>query len=188
LADSHQRFLELLEPVYPRLSRYALAVTKDEMDAEDLVSATILSALEQFDPDAEHENYLHYLIKIASRLHKRGKYRQRHKAQYDETLALLERDTSPLPDQSAELRIVMDALATLPDKIRETVVLFDVSDLSLEDIRMIQGGSLSGVKSRLKRGRARLAKALGVVPLKLQRHEDASHEPFTPFLTEGSYV
>ena len=46
--------------------------------------------------------------------------------------------------------------------MRETVVLFDVSDLSLEEIRRIQGGTLSGVKMRLKRGRERLARVLGV--------------------------
>ncbi len=42
-----REFLELLEPVYDRLSRYALAVTRNEMDAEDLVSATVLAAFEK---------------------------------------------------------------------------------------------------------------------------------------------
>lgn len=169
--DSHRVFLDLLEPVYVRLSRYALAVTRNEMDAEDLVSATVLAALERFDREKQHENFLHYLITIASRLHKRGRYRDRKRAAYDETTAQLQRDTSPLPDTSAEIRLVMDALNTLPDKMRETVVLFDVSDLSLEEIRKIQGGTLSGVKTRLKRGRERIARALDIVPTEAQRPE-----------------
>jgi hypothetical protein len=46
--------------------------------------------------------------------------------------------------------------------MRETVVLFEVSDFTLEEIHKVQGGSLSGVKLRLKRGRELLAKTLGV--------------------------
>ena len=163
MTDSSQReFVEMLEPVYDRLARYALAVTRNEMDAEDLVGATVLQALEHFDRLDHSDRFLNYLIIIASRLHKRRRYRERNNHQYDEAHALNIRDMNPLPDASAEIRIVMDALDTLPEKMRETVVLFDISDLSLEEIRNIQGGSLSGVKLRLKRGRELLAKKLGV--------------------------
>lgn len=168
MPDLRQRaFLEVLEPVYDRLSRYALAVTRNEMDAEDLVSAAVLVAYEKFDPTANHERYLHYLIKIASRLHKRGRYRERKRVPYDASLAEDISSSGQAPETAAEIRLVMDALNTLPDKMRETVVLFDISDLSLEEIRQIQGGTLSGVKSRLTRGRERLAHALGVEPPKL---------------------
>ncbi|HET6401190.1 MAG TPA: RNA polymerase sigma factor [Candidatus Kapabacteria bacterium] len=163
MTDARQReFLEMLEPVYDRLSRYALAVTRDEMDAEDLVSATVLQAFEQFDRAITDNRFLHYLIKIASRLHKRRRYRERNQIPFDESFAREIADTNPLPETAAEIRLVMDALNTLPEKMRETVVLFDISDLPLEEIRHLQGGTLSGVKSRLKRGRERLAKALGV--------------------------
>ncbi len=163
MTDARQReFLEMLEPVYDRLSRYALAVTRDEMDAEDLVSATVLRAFEQFDHAITDDRFLHYLIKIASRLHKRRRYRERNRVAFDESFAREIADTNPSPENAAEIRLVMDALNTLPEKMRETVVLFDISDLPLEEIRRLQGGTLSGVKSRLKRGREQLAKKLGV--------------------------
>ena len=163
MTDARQRkFLEMLEPVYDRLSRYALAVTREEMDAEDLVSATVLAAYERFDHAIADDRFLHYLIKIASRLHKRRRYRERNRVPFDESLAREIAGTNPSPETAAEIRLVMDALNTLPEKIRETVVLFDISDLSLEEIRRLQGGTLSGVKSRLKRGREQLAKMLGV--------------------------
>jgi len=163
MTDARQReFLEMLEPVHDRLSRYALAVTQDEMDAEDLVGATVLQAFEQFDRYDNEGRFLHYLIKIASRLHKRSSYRNRKKSDYNEAYALSVPDMNPMPDNAAEIRIVMDALNTLPEKMRETVVLFDVSDFTLEEIRAVQGGTISGVKSRLKRGREQLAKSLGV--------------------------
>ena len=163
MTDHRKReFLELLEPVHDRLSRYAMAVTRDAMDAEDLVSATVLKAYEQFERNRQVDQFLHYLITIASRLHKRKKYRERNHVSFDKEHAESRRDSAPLPDEAAELRLVMDALDTLPEKMRETVVLYEVSDLTLEAIREIQGGSLSGVKARLWRGREQLAKALGV--------------------------
>ena len=163
MTDASQReFFRMLEPVHDRLSRYALAVTQDEMDAEDLVGATVLQAFEQFERMNQDGRFLNYLIKIASRLHKRSRYRNRKKSQYDEAHAMNLQDMNPMPDNAAEIRIVMDALKTLPEKMRETVVLFEVSDFTLEEIRKVQGGSLSGVKLRLKRGRELLAKTLGV--------------------------
>ncbi len=163
MTDAHQRkFLELLEPAYDRLSRYALAITRDEMDGEDLVAATVLAAYEQFDRFSDEAPFLHFLIKIASRLNKRQRYRERNRVAYDETLAIQLKDSGTSPETAAEIRLVMDALQTLPEKMRETVVLFYVSDFSLEEIRRIQSGTLSGVKSRLKRGREQLSKALGV--------------------------
>ncbi|MDP4198758.1 MAG: RNA polymerase sigma factor [Bacteroidota bacterium] len=194
--DRQRRFLELLEPVYDRLSRYALAVTRDEMDGEDLVSATVLAAFEKFDHETQHENFLHYLIRIASRLHKRRRYRERRRVPYDEALARMQHSTGTSPDTTAEIRIVMDALQTLPGKMRETVVLFEVSDLSLEEIRRIQGGTLSGVKTRLKRGRERLATVLGVTLPEakgLSISEPAPGQSIEPpinhiFLAQESYV
>jgi RNA polymerase sigma-70 factor, ECF subfamily len=163
MTDARQRtFLELLEPAYDRLSRYALAVTHDEMDGEDLVSATVLAAYEKFGSITEEAPFLHYLIKIASRLNKRQRYRERNRVAYDETLAMQRQGSEPSPETAAEIRLAMDALQTLPEKMRETVVLFYVSDFSLEEIRRVQSGTLSGVKSRLKRGREQLSKTLGV--------------------------
>jgi len=148
MTDARQReFLERLEPVYDRLSRYALAVTHDEMDGEDLVSATVLTAYEQFDKYSDEAPFLHFLVKIASRSHKRQRYRERNRVPYDETRATERHDTGPTPETAAEIRLVTEALQTLPGKMRETVVLFFVSDFSLEEIRQVQGGTLSGVKN-----------------------------------------
>jgi RNA polymerase sigma-70 factor (ECF subfamily) len=163
MTDTRQRkFLELLEPAYGRLSRYALAVTRDEMDGEDLVAATVLAAYEQFDTITDEAPFLHFLVRIASRLHKRKRYRERNRVAYNESLAMQRHDSGTSPETSAEIRLVTDALQTLPEKMRETVVLFYVSDFSLEEIRRIQSGTLSGVKTRLKRGREQLSKSLGV--------------------------
>jgi RNA polymerase sigma-70 factor (ECF subfamily) len=59
-----------------------------------------------------------------------------------------------------DLLVLHRPLDSLEERQRETVILFEISGLSLEEIRAIQGGSLSGVKSRLVRGRQRLAEVM----------------------------
>jgi RNA polymerase sigma factor (sigma-70 family) len=160
--STKEEFLRLLEPVYPRLSRYSLAVTRNQEEAEDLTSDTVLVALEQFGTMKDTEHFAGLLFTVASRLHKRKRYRERFRKSYNAEVAESQEDSSPQPDQAAEIAIVMAALDKLPPKMKETVVLFDVADLSLEEIHTIQGGTLSGVKSRLKRGRETVKKTLGI--------------------------
>jgi len=157
-----EAFLELLEPVYPRLARYSLAITKDRMEAEDLTSETVLRALETFDTLNDPTKFASFLFTIATRLNKRKRFRERMQMKYDERLAMRIPDTSARPDNAAEIRIVMDALERLPQRIRVTVMLFEIADLSLEEIREVQTGTLSGVKSRLRRGRKLLQEMLEV--------------------------
>jgi RNA polymerase sigma factor (sigma-70 family) len=59
-----------------------------------------------------------------------------------------------------DFKIIYEKILSLPQRISETLILYYISDLSLEEINKIQGGSLSGVKQRLKRGREKLVKSL----------------------------
>ena len=56
-----------------------------------------------------------------------------------------------------DIQVLYAALDKLPVKQKEAVVLFEISGFSLEEIKNIQGGTLSGAKSRVKRGREKLA-------------------------------
>lgn len=155
------QFLALLKPVHDRLARYALVVTKNREDAEDLINDTLLAAFEQFDKLKEPDKFLHLLLRIASRLWMRRRQRLQRFTGLSEDHTALSISTGTA-EANAELRLVMDALDTLPPKLKETVVLFDVLDLSHEEIRKIQGGTLSGVKSRIRRGREKLSQRLGI--------------------------
>jgi RNA polymerase sigma-70 factor (ECF subfamily) len=159
-----ERFLALLEPVYPRLLRYALAMTHDRENARDLVSEAVLIALERYDLNRDDSGFPGFLYRIVARTYKRWHRR-------DQRFAIVERsalesilDLNAMPDVAAEIAVVMTAIDRLPAKMKETILLFDIADLSLEEIRAIQGGTLSGVKSRLRRGREMLKKMLGVDP------------------------
>lgn len=156
------RFLELLEPVYPRLSRYALAMTRDREEARDLVSEAVLVTLERFDTIRDEAGFPGFLFRVVSRTYKRWHYRERLRSPFDtQKISTLE-DTTPHPDHAAEVAIVLEALKGLPFRMRETILLYDIADLTLETVRDIQGGSLSGVKSRIRRGHAIVQRRLGV--------------------------
>ena len=45
-----------------------------------------------------------------------------------------------------DFEIIYEKILLLPQRMGETIILFHISDLPLEEIQKIQGGSLSGVK------------------------------------------
>jgi RNA polymerase sigma-70 factor (ECF subfamily) len=155
-------FLMLLSPVHDRLWRFALAMTRDRDDAEDLMSETILASYERFHTIRDPQAFTSFLFTVATRL-------QRHKERRGRWFGYIDRDeasqiasSGDSPELSTDIRLVREAIASLPAKQREAVTLFELSGFSLEEIRAIQGGTLSGVKSRLRRGRIELGKKLGV--------------------------
>jgi len=155
-------FIELLEPVYQRLWRFALATTRDVVDAQDLLSESVLEAYERFDSLRDRKAFASFLFTIATRIQRHKERRAKWFGPYNETAASELASEAQSPEVSAEIRVLFDALDHLPTKEREAVVLFELSGFSLEEIREIQSGTLSGVKSRLRRGRMRLATLLGV--------------------------
>ncbi|GAB1371764.1 RNA polymerase sigma factor [Candidatus Kapaibacterium sp.] len=148
--------MKLYDEVHTSLVKYCRAVSKTREDAKDLVSDTILAAYEKFHTVRNRQAFLSYLFTIADRIHKRRRWRMRLFGEYDSEKAELIPGYFSSPDTGADVEILYNALAKLPDKTKNTLILFEISGLSLEEIKEIQGGSLSGVKSRLVRGREML--------------------------------
>lgn len=161
IPERHEQFLRLFLPLRHRLHRFAFALTRSPEEALDLTGDTILAALENYDPSRPEESFRSYLFTIAVRIHRRGRKRRERMRRLDDAEAENERSSLRSPDVEADIRALREALAQLPQRQREAVVLFELSDMSLQEIRRIQGGSLSGVKSRIVRGRRRLAELLG---------------------------
>jgi RNA polymerase sigma-70 factor (ECF subfamily) len=156
--------LKLLTPAYQRLWRFALATTHDHVDAQDLLSETVVEAFERFHTLRDRQAFVGFLFTIATRIQRHKERRAKWFGSYDELAAMQLPSGEGSPEMSAEIRLLIDALEKLPIKEREAVVLFELSGFTLQEIRAIQSGTLSGVKSRLRRGRVRLAGILGVHP------------------------
>ncbi len=184
-AEKQTRFLRLWDEVHDRLARFARGMTRDEEEARDLVSDTLLLAYEHFESVKSEKAFLSYVLTIARRKHWRNVKRRSLFGVFDNEQAENIKANSSSPESSYDVQVLYDALGCLPAKQRETVVLFEIIGLALEEVRSIQGGTLSGVKSRLKRGRERLEQIVAGSPmpgdnppsLGLRSSDEHSHYP-----------
>ncbi len=174
------RFLRLLDPVYDGLCRFARAMTHDREEARDLVADTLLVAWEGFDRLRDDVAFPSWLFTIARRSMHRGRRRMERFTRFDRELAEQIPDPGATHDTSSDVERLYQALGRLPEGQREALVLFEISGFSIEEIRLLQGGTLSGVKARLRRGRARLARLLGV-------EDDDTTEPDVVPVVDNDY-
>lgn len=163
VTDLQQRFMALFEPQRDALWRFIRSMVRSKHEAEDIMSETVLQAYQSFESLRDTKAFASFLFTIASRLHKRHRWRRSFFGEFDEEATAAKPHTDPQPDAQYDVMLLRKALQALPLKQRESVVLFDVLGLSLEEVRDVQGGTLSGVKSRLLRGRQTLAQKLDAV-------------------------
>lgn len=155
-----QRFMALLKPVYPRLERFALTVTRNRDDAKDIVGETVLKAFEGFDMIREEKAFLSYLFTICSRVAQSSRYAKRTIADAEQVEELFRNYTSP--ETATDIAILYQALDKLSPDAKEAIILCEISGLSHKEVQEIQGGSLSSIKVRIFRAKKTLAELLGV--------------------------
>ncbi len=153
--------MRLFQPVHERLAQYVYAMVADREEAREVISETSLAAYELFETLKEPASFIFFLFTIARRKYKRGLWRRKIFRAYNAAV----HDTivcgDPSPEAQADLRLLHDALAKLPPKQREAVTLFELTGLKLEEIAEIQHTKLGTVKTRVRRGRLKLADLLG---------------------------
>jgi RNA polymerase sigma factor (sigma-70 family) len=160
LATKKIEFLTLYEPVHFQLSKFCRAISGNSEDGEDLLQDTILNCLEGFDKIKDKKLFKSYLFSVASNLQRMRLRRLKFKAKFNDAEINQIADFGQNPEYLTDFKIVYEKMLSLPERMAEALILYHISDLSLEEIQRIQGGSLSGVKLRLKRGREKLLSLL----------------------------
>lgn len=158
--DKQREFIYLLEPVRSGLSRYAMALCNNREDAHDLVSDTVLAAYESYEKIRNKGAFTAYLFSVARKIFHKKLRRKKFFAIFNEEDASNIRSKDANPEVSTDISYLYESLAKLPDSQREALILFEISGFSIEEISKIQKVGISGVKSRLKRGRERLEKIM----------------------------
>ncbi|MCG8702011.1 MAG: RNA polymerase sigma factor [Bacteroidales bacterium] len=153
-------FLKYYEPIHHQLYKYCRAISGNTVDAEDLIQDTILNVLERFDKIKDLSVFKSYVFSIASNLHKMKQRRNKFKASFNEEEINQIIDFGQNQEYYTEFKIVYEKILSLPAKTSETLILYHISDLSVEDIQKIQGGSAAAVRSRLQRGREKVLSLL----------------------------
>jgi RNA polymerase sigma-70 factor, ECF subfamily len=152
-------FAAFFAQAYPRLLGQVRALTGDLASAEDVVQEAFVRAASRWSQLARYDQPQAWVRKTAFRL---AIDRLRRRRRQSRLLARLRRDREPTLTLHAEDREVIAALQRLPLPLREALVLHYCLDLAVEEIAAQTGVSIGTIKSRLSRGRDRLAVLLGV--------------------------
>jgi RNA polymerase sigma-70 factor (ECF subfamily) len=149
----------LLEAI-PHLRAFAISLTGNGDQADDLVQEAIvrgLSNLDKFEAGTNLQAWLFTILRNQFYTLKRRK--RREVADPDGMMA---GSLSTLPEQhgSLDLRDLAMALAQLPPEQREVLLFAGAEGLKYEEIAQICGAKIGTIKSRMNRARARLAELL----------------------------
>ena len=163
--DTNQ-FLELLKAEYSDALKYCRALCSRSSidDAEDVLQQSFLQALENFSSLKDDFKFKSWFFKIITRVF----YSSVRKHFWKKFLPLDDESAIPEmpgvfenPEMNAEGEALYKALGKLSSKERAAILLFEIAEFSIEEIKAIQNErSISAVKSRLSRVRAKLRKYL----------------------------
>ena len=162
-------FYELVRPYERRVYGAALAILKNEHDAEDVAQEAILKALANIASFRAEAKFSTWLIQITvnEALMRRRKERTRMTEAVDdgrnEEGEYQPRDFADwreIPSEALERKEVRrklaEALASLDRKYREVFVLRDMEQLNIQETAEALGISVASVKTRLLRARLML--------------------------------
>ena len=161
MADIHRS----IEAEIPRLRRYARALTRDVVAADDLVQDCLARALGKLHLWQEGTDLRAWLFTI---LHNQYVNQVRRAVREGAAVALSE--TEPMltraPDQGKrlELRDLERAIAKLPEEQRSVILLVGLEGMRYEEVAEILDVPVGTVRSRLSRGREALRRLMGIVP------------------------
>ena len=144
---------EIYEASYRRLVAQAYAVTGDRVEAEDAVQESFARAVAAGTRFRRVDNPEAWLRTVALNVIRRKWRRARLFSSLSPRLAT----PADVPGISEDHVAVVDALRALPFQQRETIALFYLADLSVQEIAATLSVADGTVKSRLTRGRSALA-------------------------------
>lgn len=153
-------FLELLKPEYNDAVKYcrALCAGWSPDDAEDVLQQALLKGLESFKSLKDDSKFRSWFFKIITRTFYSAIRKHFWKKFLPMDKAVINiPEIYPRGELNEDREILHRALSRLSSKERSAVLLYEVADFSIEEIRIVQNErSSSAVKSRLSRARKKL--------------------------------
>jgi len=167
-SGEHDLFYQLIQPYEGRVFATAMAILRNEADAEDTAQDSILKAfrhISQFRGEAKFSTWLLQITINEARMRKRrmtirnmesineidedGDYRPREFADWREI-------TSESLERKEVRNALIAALNTLEEKYRSVFVMRDIQHLSIEETSKVLDITQASVKTRLLRARLML--------------------------------
>jgi RNA polymerase sigma-70 factor, ECF subfamily len=165
----------------PGLRRYARALVRDVIGADDLVQESLTRALSKLHLWREGTNLRAWLFTILHNQYVnqiRRSVRDGATVQFDETVPRLSQQASQ--EKHLELRDLDRALGQLPEEQRVVILLVGLEGLPYAEVGAALGIPVGTVRSRLSRGRDTLRDMMGLDPRLTKRQKTprrAAHHP-----------
>ena len=174
LAAGHEAALnELMERHAQKLFHYLLRSLQNEQDAADLAQEAFVRVFQSRAKFDQTQKFTTWLYAIASNLVRdRYRWRSRHPqvsldAENERNDASL-KDNLPAPEQAPDqtlqktetAAIVREAIAALPEELRQPLLLSVYQELPQAEIAAILNCSVKAVETRIYRARQQLRAAL----------------------------
>ena len=161
MADTHRE----IEAELPRLRRYARALTRDAVTADDLVQDCLTRALGKlhlWQPGTDLRAWLFTILHNQYVNHIRRAVREGSAVGLSESEPLLSR--APQQGKRLELRDLERAIAKLPKEQRAVILLVGLEGMRYEEVAVVLDVPVGTIRSRLSRGREALRRLTGAVP------------------------
>ena len=165
----HELFYELVRPYERRVYAAAMAILRNETDAEDVAQEAMLKALAKISQFRAEARFSTWLIQITVNEARMRRRRERagmiegiddHRDDEGEYVPREFADWREIPSEALERKEVRqklaEALASLDRKYREVFVLRDMEQLNIQETAEALGISVASVKTRLLRARLML--------------------------------
>jgi RNA polymerase sigma-70 factor (ECF subfamily) len=157
-------FCTRIEAEIPRLRRYARALTRDAVAADDLVQDCLVRGLAKqhlWQPGTDLRAWLFTILHNQYVNHVRRSSRAGTAVQISEAEPSLTRAADQ--GNRLELRDLDRALAKLPADQRTVILLVGLEGMSYEAVAEVIGIPVGTVRSRLSRGREALRHLMGII-------------------------
>jgi RNA polymerase sigma-70 factor, ECF subfamily len=150
-------FHVMLEAEIPRLRRYARALTRETVHADDLVQSCLVRAIAKQELWQPGTDLRAWLITMLHNLHITD---VRRSLRYRETFSIAgaapECRVEPDAFDVLELRDLEAAIGRLSDEHRQVILLIGLEEMPYEEAAAILGIPTGTLRSRLSRARAQL--------------------------------
>jgi RNA polymerase sigma-70 factor, ECF subfamily len=151
----------------PRLRRFALTLTRSQVDADDLVQSTLeraLAYLQQWEPETRLDSWL-YRIAQNLWIDQRRKARRRGPSEDADAMVLTGEDGRESNERQLMVRDAIRALASLPEEQQSVLALVSIEGLSYAEAAKVLDVPIGTVMSRLARARRAIAAEVLGTPL-----------------------
>jgi RNA polymerase sigma-70 factor (ECF subfamily) len=160
---------QVLDEVFDGLYGYAMVLSRDRTEAEDLVQETCvraIKAIESLQPGSNAKSWLFTILRNIwlNQMRQRRAAPKMVELDVDESTA--ETAVEPSKDPHAlyvskvERELVREAIQQLSEELREIIVLREYGELSYQEIASVLGCPAGTVMSRLGRARSKLRSLL----------------------------